>query len=118
MLIWWLDDDPALPVEVASVIADPRSEVFVSSIALAEISVKRSIGKLRAPWIPDAVLEENGLVVLDFTSDDARRLLDLPLRHRDPFDRMLVAQALENDLTLATADARLAGYGIRTLPAT
>lgn len=117
MLIWWLDDDAALPVEVRDRVAEARSEVFVSAIALAEISVKRAVGKLRAPLIPDDLLEENGLRPLPFTADHARRMLELPLHHRDPFDRMLVAQALEEDLTLATADPRLAAYGVRTLPA-
>lgn len=117
MLIWWLDGDDALPAEVEAAVAEPRNDVFVSPIALAEISIKRSIGKLRAPWIPDALLHENGFTVLEFSSDHARRMLDLPLHHRDPFDRMLVAQALEDDLTLATSDARLAAYGIRILPA-
>lgn len=115
MLIWWLDDAPQLPPGVASAVADPAAEVFVSSISLAEISVKRSIGKLRAPWIPDELLAENGMTPLDFTSAHARRLLELPLHHRDPFDRMLIAQAVHEDLAFATSDSRAAGYGVRVV---
>ena len=117
MLIWWLDDAPELPDAVARVIADPASEVFVSSISLAEISVKRAVGKLRAPFIPDDLLHENGFELLDFTTEHARRMLDLPLHHRDPFDRMLIAQALDGDFAFATVDARAAGYGVRVLGA-
>lgn len=116
-LIWWLDGDDALPADIDAVIRQPSTDVFVSTISLAEISVKRSIGKLRAPWIPDELLHDNGLAVLDFTSDHARRMLDLPLHHRDPFDRMLIAQALADDLVFATVDPRCRAYGIRTLPA-
>jgi PIN domain nuclease of toxin-antitoxin system len=113
MLIWWLDDDPALPDSTRAAIADPAADVVVSSISLAEISVKRTVGKLRAPWIPDELLTESGLSVLPFTSDHARRLLDLPLHHRDPFDRMLIAQAIHEGMAFATADAQARAYGIR-----
>jgi PIN domain nuclease of toxin-antitoxin system len=115
MLIWWLDGDDALPKEALSAIADPAADVAVSSISIAEISIKRTIGKLRAPWIPDALLAENGLTVLPFTTDHARRLLELPLHHRDPFDRMLIAQAIHEGMTFATADAHAAAYGVRVL---
>jgi PIN domain nuclease of toxin-antitoxin system len=115
MLIWWLDGSDELPKAAREAIADPAAEVAVSSISLAEISIKRAIGKLRAPWIPDALLAENGISVLSFTSDHARRLLELPLHHRDPFDRMLIAQAIDEDMAFATADTRAAAYGVRTL---
>jgi PIN domain nuclease of toxin-antitoxin system len=115
MVIWWLDDDPALPEATRAALADPRDEVLVSSISLAEISIKSSLGKLRAPWIPDALLEENGLSVLPFSTDHARRLVDLPHHHRDPFDRMLVAQALHDDLVFASVDPQVRAYDIRIL---
>lgn len=115
MLIWWLDGDDALPKEALSAIADPSADVTVSSISLAEISIKRTIGKLRAPWIPDVLLAENGISVLSYTSDHARRLLELPLHHRDPFDRMLIAQAIHEDMVFATADPQASAYGVRLL---
>lgn len=115
MLIWWLDGSDVLPKAALSAIADPAAEVAVSSISIAEISLKRTIGKLRAPWIPDVLLAENGISVLPFTTDHARRLLDLPLHHRDPFDRMLIAQAIHEDMAFATADTHAAAYGVRVL---
>jgi PIN domain nuclease of toxin-antitoxin system len=115
MLIWWLDDDDALPDATRAAIADPAADVAVSSISIAEISIKSTLGKLRAPWIPDALLAENGISVLPFTTDHARRLLELPLHHRDPFDRMLIAQAIHEDMALATVDARAAAYGVRVI---
>lgn len=115
MLIWWLDGSDALPDATRSAIADPAAHVGVSSISIAEISIKRTLGKLRAPWIPDVLLAENGISVLPFTSDHARRLLELPLHHRDPFDRMLIAQAIHEDMAFATADPRASAYGVRVL---
>lgn len=115
MLIWWLDDDPALPDATRVALADPRDEVLVSSISLAEMSIKSSLGKLRAPWIPDELLDENGLSLLPFTTDHARRLVDLPHHHRDPFDRMLIAQALHDDLVFASVDPQVRAYDVRIL---
>lgn len=117
MLIWWLDGDPALPSVVNQELSTLTSEVFVSAVALAEISVKRSVGKLKAPWVTDELLIENGLIPLAFSTSHARRMLELPLHHRDPFDRMLIAQALHDDLVFATVDSRAARYGVRTVPA-
>jgi len=115
MLIWWLGDDDSLPASTRAAISDREAEVSVSAISIAEISIKSTLGKLRAPWIPDALLAENGISVLPFTSDHARRLLELPLHHRDPFDRMLIAQAIHEQLTFATIDKRARAYGVRVL---
>lgn len=115
MLIWWLDDDDALPAATRSMIADPSAEIAVSSISIAEISIKSALGKLRAPWIPDSLLAENGISVLPFTSAHARRLLELPPHHRDPFDRMLIAQAIDEQMAFATVDARARAYGVRVV---
>lgn len=115
MVIWWLDDDTALPATARAALADPNSEVAVSSVVLAEISIKVSLGKLRAPWIPDVLLVENDLLILPFTTDHARRLLELPHHHRDPFDRMLIAQAIHEDMVFATVDPRARAYDVRIL---
>ena len=117
MVIWWLDDDAALPPATRGALADPKAEVVVSSVVLAEISIKVGLGKLKAPWIPDALLIENDLSILPFTTDHARRLLELPHHHRDPFDRMLIAQALHEDMVFATVDPRARMYDIRILDA-
>jgi PIN domain nuclease of toxin-antitoxin system len=115
MLIWWLGDDDSLPAATRSAISDPATDVAVSSISIAEVSIKSTLGKLRAPSIPDDLLAENGLSVLPFTTDHARRLLELPLHHRDPFDRMLIAQAIHEQMTFATIDPRAPAYGVRVL---
>ncbi len=117
MLLWWLSDDAQLPPGFRAAIADPHNEVRVSAISFAEISIKQSLEKLEAPYISDDLVAEQGMVALPFEATHARKLRDLPLHHRDPFDRMLIAQAIEEDLLLATADARMSRYDVRLLDA-
>lgn len=116
VLLWWLMESPKLSPRLNAALADPRHDVLVSSVTHAEIAIKRSLEKLEAPSIPDALLEENGIGSLPFTSDHGRRLLELPFHHRDPFDRMLIAQAVCDDLVVATDDPLFRRYDIRVLP--
>jgi PIN domain nuclease of toxin-antitoxin system len=113
VLLWWLMEDPHLPRAFQAAIADAANDVFVSAVTHAEIAIKRSLGKLDAPWIPDELLAENGIIGMSFTSSHARRMLDLPFHHRDPFDRMLIAQAAHEDVAFATVDPRCRQYDIR-----
>lgn len=117
VLLWWLLESPRLPVAVRDAMSDVRNDVLVSAVTHAEISIKRSLGKLESPWIPDELLEENGFETLPFTASHGRRMLDLPFHHRDPFDRMLLAQAIQDDLTFVTVDPRMRGYDVRLLGA-
>lgn len=117
VLLWWLQESPRLSRPVRDLIADPEHDVFVSAVSHAEISIKRSLGKLEAPWIPDELLAENGFGALAFTSVHGRRMLELPFHHRDPFDRMLVAQAAVEDLALASAHPVVGAYDIRVIAA-
>lgn len=113
VLLWWLMEDRHLPDTFRAAIADPDNDLFVSSVTHAEIVVKRSLGKLDAPWIPDELLADNGMAGMSFTSSHARRMLDLPFHHHDPFDRMLIAQAAHEDVAFATVDPRCRQYDIR-----
>lgn len=117
VVLWWLQESPKLPPVIGRAIADPENQILVSAISHAEIAIKRSLGKLEAPWIPDELLEENGIAALPFTSTHARRMLELPFHHHDPFDRMLIAQAAVEDVAFATVDARIRAYDVRLLGA-
>lgn len=102
-------------------IVHPDHEVAVSAASLWEIAVKQALGKLRLPalardWLPGE-LERSGFTPLSITARHALSAGALPPHHRDPFDRMLVAQALEESLTLVTSDATLAVYGVTLLRA-
>jgi PIN domain nuclease of toxin-antitoxin system len=91
--------------------------VFISIATVWELEIKRSIGKLKLPIDDWARVEASGLEFLSVELADAVRAAHMPRIHRDPFDRMMVAQALARDLTLITRDARLPEYGVPTLKA-
>jgi PIN domain nuclease of toxin-antitoxin system len=110
-LLWWLTDDAALPAAARDLIADPATDPLVSVASLWEIAIKRSLGKLRAPDdLPEQVTAA-GFGWLAIAPEHAWRVGDLPFHHRDPFDRILVAQALAERLPI-TGDLRFAAYGV------
>jgi len=111
-LLGWLSDDPALSPAARTAIADPTNEPLVSAVTIWEIAIKRSLGKLSAPDdLPDVILTE-GFHTLAIDAQDAWRVRALPLHHRDPFDRLLIAQALTQQLPVITADAQFAAYDV------
>ena len=111
-LLWWLDDHPNLSQRAKSVIADGNNLVFVSAAVIWEIRIKHALGKLEIPANFRKVLDQQGFELLDITVDHAYAVGDLPSHHRDPFDRMLVAQAKLERLTLVTRDLCLEKYKI------
>ena len=115
VLLWLLYDDTRVPTEVVEVLSGPLAKVFVSSISIVEIEIKRSIGKLLLDSSPLDFIDQMGFQSLDLTMQEARRLSELPLIHRDPFDRLLICQALENRLTLVTADELVSRYPVNTI---
>jgi len=109
-LIWWLDDDPGLNDAARAAIADPQNRVCASVASLWEVGIKHALGKIPVhPGILWAGVEQGGIEMLNVTPDHTVRVADLPLfeDHRDPFDRMLVAQAFVSDLVLVTADSKI-----------
>ncbi|MCO7222569.1 type II toxin-antitoxin system VapC family toxin [Klenkia sp. PcliD-1-E] len=115
VLLWWVIGDPRLPSTVADVVSDEGSTVHVSAVSAAEVAVKRSVGKLGRPTVEEAFAEP-GLEELPFRAAHAEVLQTLPLHHRDPFDRMLVAQALAEGLVLVTLDDKVRRYDVPVLP--
>lgn len=116
-LLWWLGDDPALNQPARSAIADPANEVLVSAATIWELAIKRAVGKLElADELPD-VVQQAGFGGVPVTMDDAWAAAALPPHHRDPFDRMLVAQASRLDAVIVTRDAAISAYEVAVLPA-
>ena len=118
VLIWVLLQDPRLRQDVVAMMAAADLR-YASAASVWEIAIKVGLGKLDLPrnvatWLPRE-LYESGMTPLPITADHAARVEALPLHHRDPFDRLLIAQALAENLTLVTADARFAAYGVRLL---
>jgi PIN domain nuclease of toxin-antitoxin system len=111
IVLWWLNDDPLLSQSATPLIRESESIIFVSAVSLWEIWLKQSLGKLELPEEFEDVLAAESFESLPLTAAHAREVARLPWHHRDPFDRMLVAQAWVENLTLLTADSVLAAYG-------
>ena len=116
-LLWWITDDTRLSRRARSAISS--GEILVSVVSAWEIEIKRGLGRIDADT--HAILEEisatEGFHWLDIRPSHVAALVDLPDLHRDPFDRMLVAQAAVEGLTLVTRDSGLLAYGVPLLEA-
>jgi len=110
LLLWWLAGDPSLSEEARALISDPENTIFVSAVSLWEIWLKESLGKLRLPADFEQKLARESFESLPLTGAQTREVALLPWHHRDPFDRMLVAQSRVEHLTLLTVDERVAAY--------
>lgn len=117
VLLWALAGHSRLTPGTRTTIANPRNEVFVSAATFWEIAIKRALGKLHTPDNLIAEIALAGLIELPVTFQHGRLAAELPLHHKDPFDRMLVAQAQAEGLMLVTDDATLQRYGVTTLSA-
>ncbi|NOQ51843.1 MAG: PIN domain-containing protein [Desulfuromonadaceae bacterium] len=113
VLLWWLADDPQLGSRCKELIGDSRNQVFVSAATTWEISIKTAINKLNAPEDMDTIVEEEGFDKLPISLYHGQLAGKLPALHRDPFDRMLIAQAQAEGLILMTADDNIGQYNLR-----
>lgn len=114
--LWWSEASAALGAAARSAIADPTSEVLVSVAGLWELTIKQSSGRLSLPAELETMLTNQGFSVLPITFLHLRRLGTLPRRHhRDPFDRMMIAQALAEGIPIATSDPVFAAYGVQVV---
>lgn len=110
--IWWREDSPRLPVRIGDQVRDPDNDIVISTACLWEIAIKRALGKLRFPEDFEEVMTEEGFSLLPITFGHLRKLETLPNLHRDPFDRLLIAQALAERIPIVTADQASAPYGV------
>jgi PIN domain nuclease of toxin-antitoxin system len=115
--LWWNADDPALGPHARKAIADSGNIVFVSAATAWEIATKREAGKLDALGDIAGWIRQGGFSELAVELEHAVLSAELPRHHRDPFDRLLVAQAAIEELTLVTADADIVKYSVETLDA-
>jgi PIN domain nuclease of toxin-antitoxin system len=93
----------------------PANEVFLSAISIAELMIKKSIGKIEISFDPINLAKQMGLEMLDFSWNDALLLGNLPFYHKDPFDRMLISQSITNKLNLMTDDSKLSHYDCKII---
>ncbi|MGA2326722.1 MAG: type II toxin-antitoxin system VapC family toxin [Bryobacteraceae bacterium] len=111
ILLGWLADSPSLTARARELIANPDNAVFVSAVTLWEIWLKQSLGKLRLPSDFEERLAGESFERLPLLAAHTREVALLPWHHRDPFDRMLIAQARASGLSFLTADEVGAAYG-------
>lgn len=116
MLLWWLADDKRLGTPARDMIADPGNEILVSVVSLWEIVVKLRVGKLRGDVaeVSDAI-ERGGFMLLPISVANLRELAGLPVHHRDPFDHLLIAQAISEQATLLSGDENIFRYSVQVL---
>jgi len=117
--LWMVSDEHRLNDEARTAITDPDNDLYLSVVSVWELAIKHAAGKLRYPGSPSVQvplhIERSGVSPLAVQVEHALIAAALPEHHRDPFDRMLIAQAQVEDLTLATADGRFGAYDVRLL---
>jgi PIN domain nuclease of toxin-antitoxin system len=116
VLLWWLADDAALADDVKDTI-DTETNVWVSAATIWEIGIKEALGKISSPTDLAEGIRHSGFRELPIRFDHATAAGRLPMIHRDPFDRMLIAQARCEGLTFVTKDPRCRKYEVQILPA-
>jgi PIN domain nuclease of toxin-antitoxin system len=116
--LWIVTGSKELSSAAANVFVDPANEIFLSVVSVWELSVKHSLGKLPMPASLDRFVleqrEKHGIAILPLEERAVFHLHKLPALHRDPFDRMLICQAIEHDCVLLTPDPLIAQYPVRT----
>ena len=115
VVLWSVLGDPALPARFREMLQDPDAEVFVSAASVWEVAIKRALGKLPVPHTVFDRAVEAGCTALPVTWAHARAVEALPFHHHDPFDRLLIAQARVEGLTLVSADRVFARYDVALL---
>lgn len=115
ILYWSIIEPQKISTNLTGILVDGNNQIWASAVGIAELRIKQRIGKLELPHDFDGLIEATGFETLSFQASHAHWLAELPLHHRDPFDRMIIAQALSEGLTIATADAIFAQYPVSIL---
>lgn len=120
VFLWYISGDTQLPTSFRDAIRDPANHVWLSVASVWEAVVKNALGKLPLPALPSVYLPQQRIVhlidTLPITEEHLVQLAALPPIHRDPFDRIIVSQALHHGLTLLTADTIVRSYPVPLLP--
>lgn len=117
VLLWWLDDHPSLSEKARATISKGGNLIFVSAVVIWEIRIKQALGKLKIPPNFRQVLDRQTFETLSVTAEHAHAVADLPAIHRDPFDRMLLAQASVEGFTIVSRDSVFERYNIPLIKA-
>jgi len=107
IFLWWLSDSKRLESKIYDIISDTDNEIYISSVTIWEIAIKEALGKLKIDVNMSESIQACGFIELKISASCTKKL---PLIHNDPFDRMLISQAIEKDLTLISADSYINKY--------
>lgn len=113
ILLWYIAGDNRIKEEIKLIIEKESNNLFLSNASLWEISIKINIGKLRLNgtlYDLKSFLETKGIIILEFDFDDLSTLQTLPFHHQDPFDRLIISQALTKSLSIITNDPKVKMY--------
>jgi PIN domain nuclease of toxin-antitoxin system len=113
--VWWQTNDPQLSATAAAAIADRANEVFVSAATAWELAMKQAKGQILLPGPLGPAIAANRFLALSIEIEDAEEACVLPWHHRDPWDRLLIAQAMRHKLTLVSRDTVFPPYGVKLL---
>lgn len=117
VLLWWLGGHPLLGSAAKNIILDTDNDIFVSAATVWEISIKKKKGLLKAPDNLESIINDEGFKHLLISAYHAEQAGELILHHRDPFDRMLVAQAQAEGLIIMTKDDLISEYSVKVIDA-
>ncbi|WP_375470545.1 type II toxin-antitoxin system VapC family toxin [uncultured Nostoc sp.] len=119
IFLWFISGDQKLPIHLQNSIRDLNNDVNLSCVSVWEATVKYQLGKLPLPESPEIYLpkqrQQHLISSLNLDEESVAQLLKLPLLHRDPFDRMLICQALQHNLTIVTVDPAIRSYSVSVL---
>jgi PIN domain nuclease of toxin-antitoxin system len=113
IILWWLENPKQLKKEAREIISARRNPVIVSAVSIWEMTIKASLGKLTLPENPAPLLREEGFSLLLVSAEHAWAVHELPAHHKDPFDRLLIAQAIKENLQIITRDKQFCLYQVR-----
>lgn len=116
--LWWIQGNPGLSDRAQEILSDDSNQLYLSVAGLWEVTIKLNIGKLKIPHTIDELynlLDLFNIELINISQSDLEQYLTLPLHHRDPFDRILIAQAIARSLVLVSADRSFGSYLVQQL---
>ena len=115
IFLWALAEPLKLSDAKRSALEDLSNRIYVSAVTISELMIKTSVGKLQIDFNPVAKAKESGFALLDFNSEAALLLKEMPFFHKDPFDRMLIAQSIAHNYPIMTEDSKMSLYRCRVV---
>jgi PIN domain nuclease of toxin-antitoxin system len=110
IFLWAISDTQKLSSKHKQALLTLSNTIYLSSISVTEIMIKSSLGKLKIDFDPIQIAKESGFELLDFSAADAMVLKEMPFHHKDPFDRMLISQAINRKFKIMTVDSKFKSY--------